>query len=408
MGEALSGQFNYPTHYRIGPGRIREAAPLCAELGIERPLIVTDPGIAGQAWFGEILNRTRAAGLDVAVFKDVGANPSADHVEAGLEAQRRHGADGCLLIGGGSALDTGKSIALLARNPGSVLDYEDVGENWKRADGAQILPTIAVPTTAGTGSEVGRAAVIVDPSDRSKKIIFHPELQPSAVLADPELTLGLPPRLTAATGMDALAHCFEAYCAPGYHPMADGIALEGMHLIAGHLVRAFEHGQDLEARTHLLMAASMGATAFQKGLGLIHALSHPLGGVTGLHHGTANALFQPYVMIHNRAVIEHKMPRLAAALGLAEPAGEKAAFEAVLDWTLALRTELDLPHTLGEALQASEPAEGGGAVPDPAALIDTLVPMAAADPSLATNPKACSAEDLARVFRKAVDGDLTP
>lgn len=384
---ALVGNFNYPTAYRIGAGRIAELGRACAELGISRPLVVTDPGIIALDWFEPIPGDLAGAGIEAAVFCEIDPNPSTLHIEAGLEALSRHGADGCVLIGGGSAMDTGKCLALLARNPGGVLDYEDVGDNWKRADGARILPTIAVPTTAGTGSEVGRAAVIVDPSDHAKKIIFHPKMQPDLVLADPELTLGLPPRLTAATGMDALAHCFEAWCAPGYHPMADGIALEGMRLIAAHLVRAFDRGDDLEARTHLLMAAAMGATAFQKGLGLIHALSHPVGGLTGLHHGTANAIFQPYVMIHNRAQIESRMPRMAHAIGLS---GER--FDDVLEWTLALRARLELPHTL-EGIVGED-------------MIERLVPMAAADPSLATNPKPCSEADIERVLRKAIAGDL--
>jgi alcohol dehydrogenase class IV len=387
--EPISGQFNFPTAYRIGAGRIAELHDACVELGIARPLIVTDVGIAALAWFDSVVRDLKNGGLEIATFSEIDANPSALHVEKGVAALAAHSSDGCILIGGGSAMDTGKCIALLADNPGDILDYEDVGENWKRASGERILPTIAIPTTAGTGSEVGRAAVIVDPTDQGKKIIFHPRLQPDLVIADPELTYGLPPRLTAATGMDALAHCFEAYCAPGYHPMADGIALEGMHLIEANLVTAFENGMNTAARTHLLMAASMGATAFQKGLGLIHALSHPLGGVTGLHHGTANAIFQPYVMVHNRAFIEARMPRLAQTLGLT---GE--SFEAVLEWTLALRARLELPHTLDGILDES--------------MIPRLVPMAAADPSLATNPKPCSPEDLERVFRKALRGDLTP
>jgi hypothetical protein len=387
--DAIVGQFNFPTAYRIGAGRVRELAAACGEFGITRPLIVTDAGIVALDWFAPIRQSLRDAGIDFAVFSEIDANPSVAHVDAGLAALATHRADGCVLIGGGSAMDTGKCLALLAHNPGGVLDYEDVGDNWKRADGTRILPTIAIPTTAGTGSEVGRAAVIVDPRDHSKKIIFHPKLQPDLVLADPELTYGLPPRLTAATGMDALAHCFEAYCAPAYHPMADGIALEGMRLIHHYLLTAFENGNDATARTQLLMAASMGATAFQKGLGLIHALSHPLGGVTGLHHGPANAIFQPYVMVHNRAYIEDKMPRLARSLELA---GED--FEDVLKWTLDLRARLGLPHTLEGVLDES--------------LIARLVPMAAADPSLATNPKPCSEADLERVFQKALRGDLGP
>lgn len=386
---ALIGNFNYPAAYRIGIGRIRELAGACAELGIERPLVVTDPGICELDWFAPIVPALEAAGLSTRVFSEIEANPATTHIEAGLAVAAEHAADGCVLIGGGSAMDAGKCIALLARNPGSVLDYEDVGDNWKRADGDKILKSIAVPTTAGTGSEVGRAAVIVDPKEHNKKIISHPQMQPNLVIADPGLTLGLPPRLTAATGMDALAHCFEAYCAPAYHPMADGIALEGMRLIAENLTRAFENGQDEIARTHLLMAAAMGATAFQKGLGLIHALSHPVGGMTGLHHGTANAIFQPYVMVHNREAIEDRMPRLAQTLGLTGH-----GFDDVLDWTIGLRSRLGLPHTLE------------GIVDE--AMIPRLVPLAAEDPSLATNPKPCSHAEIERVLLKALRGDLEP
>lgn len=386
----IRGNYNYPTAYRLGAGRVAELADACRELGILRPLVVTDPGVAALPFFVRIVERLENAGLEVRVFSEIGANPAVAHVEAGLVAARAHDADGCVLVGGGSALDVGKCVALLARNPGSVLDYEDRGESWKRADAAKILPSIAIPTTAGTGSEVGRAAVIQDPLDRNKKIIFHPRLQPRLVLADPELTYDLPPRLTAATGMDAFAHCFEAYCAPGYHPMADGIALEGMRLIAANLLRAFENGHDREARAHLLMAAAMGATAFQKGLGLIHALSHPVGGVTGLHHGTANAIFQPYVMVHNRPVIEARMQRLARTLELESGAG---GFDAVLDWFLVLRRRVGLPASLA-GLVSPEQVAG-------------LVPMVQADPSLETNPKPCTAAEIEHVLRRSIAGDLS-
>ncbi len=384
--EPIRGQFNYPSAYRIGAGRITELPAVCRELGMTRPLVVTDPGITGLAWFPPILEALAAAGLDVRTFSEVDANPAVPHVENGVSAARAHGADGLVLLGGGSAMDTGKCVALLVDNPGSVLDYEDTGDHWKRADAARILPSVAIPTTAGTGSEVGRAAVIVDPADHNKKIIFHPAMQPDAVVADPELTLGLPPMLTAATGMDALAHCFEAFCAPAYHPMADGIALEGMRLIAENLVVATEDGSNLTARTHLLMAASMGATAFQKGLGLIHALSHPVGGVTGLHHGTANAIFQPYVMQHNRAVIEERMPRVARAIGI------DGGFDDVLAWTITLRGRLGLPGDLAGVVDEST-------IPD-------LVRMASEDPSLATNPKPCSLAEIEDVLRRAIAGDL--
>lgn len=381
-----TGQFNYPSAYRIGAGRIAELSSVCRDLGLSRPLVVTDPGIVELDWFPPIVEALEASGLAPLVFSDIDANPAVSHVDAGLAAARTHRADGLVLLGGGSAMDSGKCIALLVDNPGGVLDYEDEGDNWKRAEGAKVLPSIAIPTTAGTGSEVGRAAVIVDPSDHNKKIIFHPAMQPDAVIADPELTRGLPPRLTAATGMDALAHCFEAFCAPGYHPMADGIALEGMRLIADNLVVATQDGDDLTARTHLLMAASMGATAFQKGLGLIHALSHPVGGVTGLHHGTANAIFQPYVMLHNRPVIEDRMPRVAQAIGI------DGGFDDVLAWTITLRGRLGLPGDLAGVVEEAQ--------------IPELVRMASEDPSLATNPKPCSLDEIEDVLRRAIAGDL--
>jgi alcohol dehydrogenase class IV len=388
-GSDLVGEFHYPTAYQIGAGCIARLPEQCRALGIRRPLLVTDPGILALDWLPPILTSLEQAGLTLEVFSAIDANPSSEHVAAGVAAARAHQADGVIAVGGGSALDAGKCIALLTDNPGEILDYEDEGDRWRRADGDQILRTIAVPTTAGTGSEVGRAAVVLDPRDHSKKIVFHPQMQPDRVLADPVLTLGLPPGFTAATGMDALAHCFEAFCAPGYHPMADGIALEGIRLIGRYLTRAFEDGSDLEARTHLLMAAAMGATAFQKGLGLVHALSHPVGGVTGLHHGTANALFQPYVMVHNRSAIEDRMVRIARTLELP---GD--GFDAVLDWTVALRDRLGLPATLEGILEPEA--------------IARIVPMALADPSLATNPRPCGADDIERVLRKSLAGDLSP
>lgn len=394
MADSLPiGDFNYPSRYRIGAGRIGELAAVCAERGIVRPLVVTDPDLVRLDWFAPVVSALEEAGLAPRVFSDLAPNPSAEHVARGVDLARQHAADGCVLIGGGSALDVGKCIALLADNPGRILDYEDEGDRWRRADGAKILPSVAIPTTAGTGSEVGRAAVIVDPADHAKRIVFHPDMQPDAVIADPELLVGLPPRLTAATGMDALAHCFEALCAPAYHPMADGIALEGIRLIERALVRSFDDGRDLEARTHMLMAASMGATAFQKGLGLIHALSHPVGGLTGLHHGTANAIFQPYVMLHNREVIEARMVPLARALALVPGESTPArAFDAVLEWTLALRARLDLPATLEDWVDEET--------------IPTIVRMAAEDPSLTTNPRPCSHDEIERVLRKAIAGDL--
>ena len=390
MSASPRGNFNYPTAYRIGCGRRSELPAACRELGFSRPLVVTDPGIVNLPWFAGLIESLQGEGLQSAVFSDVHANPTGTDVAAGVQAYRAGGHDGVILIGGGSAMDAGKCVALLADNPGEVFDYEDVGDNYKKADPAKIPPIIAMPTTAGTGSEVGRASVIVDERTHNKLIIFHPKMQPSLVLADPEVTFGLPARLTAATGMDALAHCFEALCAPGYHPMADGIALEGLRLIHRNLRMAVEHGDDSEARTHMMMAASMGATAFQKGLGLVHALSHPLGGATGLHHGTANAIFLPYVMVYNKDVIEEPMERLAATLQLSGP-----GFDAVMKWMLELRSDLGMPHTL-------EGVDGFDET-----MAKRLAPLAVADPSMGTNPKAADVDACEAVFLKAWRGDLS-
>lgn len=382
--------FHFPTPYRIGSGRVSELGQACRELGLTKPLVVSDPGIVKLPWFESVTRSLKDAGVEFAVWSDVGPNPTGGHVADGLAKYKAGGHRGVILCGGGSAMDAGKCIALLADNPGDVFDYEDIGDNFKKADPEKVAKMIAIPTTAGTGSEVGRCAVIADERDHSKKIIFHPRLQPALVIADPDLTKALPAGLTAATGMDALAHCFEAYCAPGYHPMADGIALEGMRLIDENLRVVFRDGNDMTARTNMLMAASMGATAFQKGLGLVHAWSHPLGGATGIHHGTANAIFLPYVMVHNRAVIEDKMVLVARYLGLKKP-----GFDGVLEWMLELRKELGMPHKL-EGLPGMKPELG-----------TELVALAEADPSLGSNPKPCSREELISVFDKTYRGDLT-
>lgn len=389
----LSGNSNYPTPYRIGAGRIVELPDACRAHGISRPLIVSDPGIVALPWFAE-LERSLSApdDLDAAVFSQVQQNPAGGDVVTGVAAYRKHLADGLVMVGGGSALDVGKCIALMVGNPGTVFDYEDVGDNWTKVDPSKIPPKIAVPTTAGTGSEVGRASVIVDEQHR-KKIIFHPKMLPELVIADPRLTFGLPPKLTAATGIDALAHCFEAYCAPGYHPMADGIALEGMRLIKDNLLTAFTEPTNVEARTNMLMASTMGATAFQKGLGLVHALSHPLGGATNVHHGTANAIFLPYVMVYNRSAIAAKMDHLARWLEI--PVASNG-FDAVLGWMIELRRRLALPHTLAGVDGFSE------------SMAALLAPAAVEDPSMGGNPIPADADACKRVFLKALRGDLTP
>ncbi len=386
------GSFNYPTTYRIGAGLRAQLPQACAELQMTAPLVVTDPGVRALQWFEPLLAALKAVMPRATVFSEVEGNPTGRNVAVGCEAFAAGGHDGVLAIGGGSALDVGKCVALVQRNPGDVFAYEDIGDNYKRADPALIWPILAVPTTAGTGSEVGRAAVIVDERDHSKKIIFHAKMQPRLVVADPELTVGLPPALTAATGMDALAHCFEALCVPSYHPMADGIAIEGLRLIHENLELAVREGTNLVARTHMLMASAMGATAFQKGLGLVHALSHPLGGMTGLRHGTANAIFLPYVMVYNRNEIGGAMDRLARYLAL--PGAEKSGFDAVLSWLLALRNSLGIAHTLADVPRLDD------------TLAATIAQASVHDPSMGGNPRACNAEQALQVLNAARTGRL--
>lgn len=381
-------RFNYPVSYRLGCGRIRELAATCRELSSSRPLLVTDPGVRALPWFPAIESDLRSAGLEVTVHSDVHENPIEADVNGGVDKYRAANCDGVILIGGGSALDAGKCIALLARNSGSVMDYEDVGDNYLRADPSKIPPMIAVPTTSGTGSEVGRAALIVNAA-HEKKIIFHPKMQPPVVIADPELTFGLPAHLTAFTGIDAFVHCFEAYCAPGYHPFADGIALEGMRLIQSALPRAYDNGSDAVARTDMMVASSMGATAFQKGLGVVHAIAHALGGSIGIHHGLANAILLPYCMIFNRDVIAQKATRLARFLEL-----ERPDFEGLLDWVIETRSSMGVPHRLGGVAGWTED------------LPEKLAPVALADPSLSSNPKPATTADLKLLMERAAQGVL--
>lgn len=381
-------RFNYPVSYRLGCGRIKELAATCRELSIARPLVVTDPRVHALPWFAAIEADLKAAGLAAIVHDEVHENPIEADVNSGVDKYRSTDCDGVILIGGGSALDAGKCIALLARNSGTVMDYEDVGDNYLRADPSKIPPMIAVPTTSGTGSEVGRAALIVN-SAHEKKLIFHPKMQPPVVIADPELTFALPPHLTAFTGIDAFVHCFEAYCAPGYHPFADGIALEGMRLIQSALPRAYRDGRDAAARTDMMVASSMGATAFQKGLGVVHAIAHALGGAIGIHHGLANAILLPYCMVFNRDVIAEKATRLARFLEL-----ERPDFEGLLDWVIETRAAMGVPHRLGGV-------DGWSAD-----LPQKLAPIALVDPSLATNPKPATSAELAALMERAAHGVL--
>jgi hypothetical protein len=385
----LTGNWNYPTAMRFGPGRIAELAEACKALGMTKPLLVTDPGLAGLPMIADALAANLAVGLPTALFSDVKPNPVGQNVDDGTAAYRAGGHDGVIAWGGGSGLDAAKAVALMAGQSRPLWDFEDRGDNWLRADPAGIAPIVAVPTTAGTGSEVGRASVILDESDHTKKIVFHPKMLPAIVISDPELTLGLPAHITAATGMDALAHCLEAYCAPSYHPMAEGIAVEGMRLVKEWLPRAVTDGSDIEARAHMLVAASMGATAFQKGLGAIHSLSHPVGALYDTHHGLTNAVVMPYVLDYNRAAIEDRLARLAAWLGLPEP-----SFQAVMDWVLGLRRDLEIPHTLAELGVTGQ-------------RLDEMSVMAAQDPTAGGNPIPVGAAELKTMFTAAIEGRLS-
>ena len=385
---ALRGNWNYPTQVRFGVGRIAELAEACKAAGMKRPLLITDPGLAKLPMVRDAIAANKAAGLPTGLFAEVKSNPVGRNVEDGLAACRAGGHDGIVAFGGGSALDAAKAVALMVGQKRPMWDFEDVGDNWKRVDPAGIAPVVAVPTTSGTGSEVGRASVIVDEATHTKKIIFHPKMLPVAVIADPALTVGLPAKVTAATGMDALAHCLEAYCAPGYHPMAEGIAVEGMRLVKDWLPVAVKDGRNLVARAHMMAAASMGATAFQKGLGAIHALSHPVGALYDTHHGLTNAVVMPYVLEFNRQAIDAKLTRLAAWLGLPKP-----SYQAVLDWVLALRREIGIPHTLKELGVGMD-------------RLDELSEMAAVDPTAGGNPVPIGVPELKRMFVASIEGRL--
>ncbi len=382
----LTSNWNYPTAVRFGPGRISELGEACRAAGMENPLLVTDPGLAGLPMIANMVAVLKKAGLSTAVYSDVRPNPVEANVTGGVAAFRSGGHDGVVAVGGGSALDAGKCVAFMAAQTRPIWDFEDVGDWWTRAD-PDFAPIVAVPTTAGTGSEVGRAGVVTNEETHTKKVIFHPNMMPKIVICDPELTVGLPPKLTAGTGMDALAHCLEAYCAPGYHPMADGIGAEGVRLCKTYLPRAVARGDDIEARANMMAAAAMGATAFQKGLGAIHSLSHPVGALYDTHHGLTNAVFMPYVLVANRAAIEPRISRLAAYCGL-EP-----SFDAFLEWVLELRKEIGIPHTIAE-LGVDE------------SRLDLIAEMAIVDPTAGGNPVAVTKEMAKAVFVKALKGEV--
>jgi alcohol dehydrogenase class IV len=383
----LRGNWNYPTAIRFGAGRIAELPEAVKSAGIKRPLLVTDPRLAAMPMVAGALDSLRVAGIPCAVFTEVRPNPVASNVEAGVKALREGGHDGVIAFGGGSALDVGKVIAFMAGQTRPMWDFEDVGDWWTRAEPSGMAPIVAVPTTAGTGSEVGRAGVITDETTLVKKVIFHPLLMPKITICDPELTVGMPPAITAGTGMDAFAHCLEAYCGASYHPLADGIAVEGIRLVKENLARAVENGADIGARAQMMSAAAMGATAFQKALGAIHALSHPVGALYDTHHGMTNAVFMPYVLAFNRPAIEDKVARLSAYLGL------KPSFDAFLEFILDLRRRTGVPHTL----------DGLGIDDDKA---ETIAAMAPDDPTAGGNPVPLTRTAALRIFTDALEGRL--
>lgn len=384
----LKGNWNYPTSIRFGAGRLSELGDACQQAGMANPLLVTDPGLAALPMVADAVKAVEGAGLAVKVFSAIKGNPTLENVEAGVAAFKSGGHDGVIAFGGGSALDAGKAIAFQAGQTRPLWDFEDVGDNWTHADPAGIAPNVCVATTSGTGSDVGRASVITDSARHVKKVIFHPKMMPSVTIADPALTVGLPAHVTAAVGMDALSHNLEAYLAPFYHPFAKGVALEGMRLVKDWLPTAVKDGKNIEARSHMMAAAMAGATAFQRGLGGIHALAHPLGALYDAHHGLLNAVLMPYVVNANKAAVTQDLTDLARALDLADysPAG-------VIRWILDLRKEVGIPHTLAEM-----------AIPGDAA--DKIGAMAVEDPTAGGNPIQFTSAQYAALFLDAHGGRL--
>jgi len=380
--------WNYPTTVWVGNDRINDLELACDNLRIKKPLFVTDKDLINLLFIKEIISNIKKKFRELKVYSDFSGNPVGENVDEGVIQFKRHNCDGVITIGGGSALDVGKAIAFMSGQNRPIWDFEDIGDNWKRASEKNIPPIVAIPTTAGTGSETGRASAVINKKTGVKKIIFHPKILPSIVILDPKLTIELSPKLTAATGMDALAHNLEAFCAPGYHPMADGIALEGLKLIKSSLVTAFKDGKNIEARQNLLAASSMGSTAFQKGLGAIHSLSHPVNAQFNIHHGLSNAIFMPYVLTFNRSSIEKKIISICDYLEL------EKNFESFLLWILDLRRKLNIPNKLSEVIDCTN------------LNLDKLSLMAFEDPSTSGNPKKISKEDLRQIYENSISGDL--
>ena len=380
--------WNYPTTVWVGKNRIDDLPNACESLKVVNPLLVTDKDLIELPFIKNIISNLKKKFSQFNIFSNFTGNPIGENIEEGVEVFKKNNSDGVIAIGGGSALDVGKAVAFMSGQNRPIWDFEDIGDYWKRANGDNIAPIIAIPTTAGTGSETGRASAIINKKTGVKKIIFHPKFLPSIVILDPILTLDLSPRLTAATGMDALAHNLEAFCAPGFHPMADGIALEGINLIKTSLMTAFNDGKNIEARQNLLAASSMGSTAFQKGLGAIHSLSHPINAKFNMHHGLSNAIFMPYVLTFNKKFIEKRISIISKFIGL------ENTFESFLDWIIKLRKELKIPHKLSELIQIN-PNQ-----------LEELSQMALEDPSTTTNPTKLTKEDFRKMYQYSIEGKL--
>ncbi len=380
--------WNYPTTIWVGQNRIKDLKHACDNLKIKNPLFVTDKDLINLPMVKKIVSENKDKFKKFFTFYNFSGNPIGENVEEGVEEFIKNNCDGVIAFGGGSGLDVGKAIAFMSGQKRSIWDFEDIEDYWKRADESNIAPIIAIPTTAGTGSETGRASAIINKSTGIKKIIFHPKFLPSIVILDPVLTIDLSPRLTAATGMDALAHNLEAFCAPGFHPMADGIAIEGMKLIKKSLLKAVENGKNLDARADLLASASMGSTAFQKGLGAIHSLSHPINAQFNVHHGLSNAIFMPYVLTYNKSIVENRIISICDYLNLDKK------FESFLNWILELRKELNIPHKLSEVIDVKKMN------------LEKFSKMALDDPSTSTNPKKLDLKDMKILYEHSISGEL--
>jgi len=384
----MKTNWNYPTSVWVGENRIEDLSQACKNLKISNPLFVTDKDLINLDMVKNIILELKKNFNNLSIFSNFSGNPFGENVEEGVLEFKKNKCDGVIAFGGGSGLDVGKAIAFMSGQSRPIWDFEDIGDYWKRANENSIAPIIAIPTTAGTGSETGRASAIINKKNKVKKIIFHPKILPSIVILDPVLTIDLSPRLTAATGMDALAHNLEAFCAPGFHPMADGIAVEGMKLIKKSLLVAVSNGKDIHARLDLLTAASMGSTAFQKGLGAIHSLSHPINAQFNVHHGLSNAIFMPYVLTFNKSLIEDRIVSICDYLNL------EKNFESFLNWILDLRKKLNIPHKLSDVVEVKKMN------------LDHLSKMALEDPSTATNPKKMTINDMKILYENSISGKL--